>query len=80
MTISVIQPSKFAVYVTEGQDKLPTLYWLRKLHKRLSILLQDTLMIYYILTIFTLTKWWTGYTLQNSNSGLRHNDGLFVKL
>ena len=29
--------------------------------------LQDTLMIYWILTIFILTKWWTGYTLQNSN-------------
>ena len=26
--------TKFAVYVTEGQDKLPTLYWLPKLHKR----------------------------------------------
>ena len=26
--------SKFAVCVTEGQDKLPTLYWLFKLHKR----------------------------------------------
>ena len=25
--------TKFAVYVTEGQDKLPTLYWLPKLHK-----------------------------------------------
>ena len=32
-----------------------------------SIQLQDTLTIYQILTIFTLTKWWTGYTLQNSN-------------
>ena len=26
--------TKFAVCVTEGQDKLPTLYWLPKLHKR----------------------------------------------
>ena len=33
----------------------------------LSIQLQDTLMIYKILTIFTLTKWWTTHTLQNSN-------------
>ena len=33
MTISVNQPP-FAVCVTEGQDKLPTLYWLPKLHKR----------------------------------------------
>ena len=34
---------------------------------RLSIQLQDTLMIYWILKIFTLTKWWTRYILQNSN-------------
>ena len=26
--------TKFAVCVTEGEDKLPTLYWLPKLHKR----------------------------------------------
>ena len=26
--------TKFAVCVSEGQDKLPTLYWLPKLHKR----------------------------------------------
>ena len=31
---------------------------------RLSIQLLDTLTSYKILTIFTLTKWWTGYTLQ----------------
>ena len=31
------------------------------------IQLQDTLMIYLILTIFTLTEWWTGYILQNFN-------------
>ena len=27
-------PVKFSVYVNEGQDKLPTMYWLPKLHKR----------------------------------------------
>ena len=27
-------PVKFCVYVDEGQDKLPTMYWLPKLHKR----------------------------------------------
>ena len=27
-------PVKFSVCVNEGQDKLPTLYWLPKLHKR----------------------------------------------
>ena len=27
-------PVKFTVYVNEGQDKLPTMYWLPKLHKR----------------------------------------------
>ena len=26
--------TKYTVCVTEGQDKLPTLYWLPKLHKR----------------------------------------------
>ena len=26
--------TKFALCVTEGQDKRPTLYWLLKLHKR----------------------------------------------
>ena len=28
-------PVKFSVCVNEGQDKLPTMYWLPKLHKRL---------------------------------------------
>ena len=28
-------PVKFSVCVSEGQDKLPTMYWLPKLHKRL---------------------------------------------
>ena len=28
-------PNKFAVYVKERQDRLPTMYWLPKLHKRL---------------------------------------------
>ena len=27
-------PVKFSVCVNEGQDKLPTMYWLPKLHKR----------------------------------------------
>ena len=27
-------PVKFPVCVNEGQDKLPTLYWLPKLHKK----------------------------------------------
>ena len=27
-------PAKFSVCVNEGQGKLPTLYWLPKLHKR----------------------------------------------
>ena len=27
-------PNKFAVYVKERQDRLPTMYWLPKLHKR----------------------------------------------
>ena len=27
-------PVKFSVFVNEGQDKLPTMYWLPKLHKR----------------------------------------------
>ena len=27
-------PNKFAVYVMERQDRLPTMYWLPKLHKR----------------------------------------------
>ena len=27
-------PVKFSVCVNEGQDKLSTMYWLRKLHKR----------------------------------------------
>ena len=27
-------PIKFSVSVIEGQDKLPTMYWLPKLHKR----------------------------------------------
>ena len=27
-------PVKFYVCVSEGQDKLPTMYWLPKLHKR----------------------------------------------
>ena len=27
-------PVKFSVCVKEGQDKLPTMYWLPKLHKR----------------------------------------------
>ena len=27
-------PVKFSVCVSEGQDKLPTMYWLPKLHKR----------------------------------------------
>ena len=27
-------PVKFCVCVNEGQDKLPTMYWLPKLHKR----------------------------------------------
>ena len=27
-------PNKFAVYVKEHQDRLPTMYWLPKLHKR----------------------------------------------
>ena len=27
-------PNKFAVYVKERQDRLPTMYWLSKLHKR----------------------------------------------
>ena len=27
-------PNKFAVYVKERQDRLPTMYWLCKLHKR----------------------------------------------
>ena len=27
-------PVKFFVCVNEGQDKLPTMYWLPKLHKR----------------------------------------------
>ena len=27
-------PKKFAVYVKERQDRLPTMYWLPKLHKR----------------------------------------------
>ena len=28
------KPVKFSVCVNEGQDKLPTMYWLPKLHKR----------------------------------------------
>ena len=31
--VSVV-PVKFSVCVNEGQDKLPTMYWLPKLHKR----------------------------------------------
>ena len=27
-------PVKFSVCVNEGKDKLPTMYWLPKLHKR----------------------------------------------
>ena len=27
-------PVKFSVCVSEGQDKLPTMYWLHKLHNR----------------------------------------------
>ena len=27
-------PNKFAVYVKERQDRIPTMYWLPKLHKR----------------------------------------------
>ena len=27
-------PAKFSVCVNEGQDKLPTMFWLPKLHKR----------------------------------------------
>ena len=27
-------PLKFSICVNEGQDKLPTMYWLPKLHKR----------------------------------------------
>ena len=27
-------PNKFVVYVKERQDRLPTMYWLPKLHKR----------------------------------------------
>ena len=26
-------PVKFSVYVSEGQGKIPTMYWLPKLHK-----------------------------------------------
>ena len=28
-------PVKFSICVNEGQDKLPTMYWLPRLHKRL---------------------------------------------
>ena len=34
MTISVIQPPGLLYVLLKDQDKLPTLYWLHKLHKR----------------------------------------------
>ena len=30
-------PVKFSVCVNEGQDKLPTMYWLPKLHKKVQV-------------------------------------------
>ena len=32
-------PVKFSVCVNEGQDKLPSMYWLHKLHRRLALVL-----------------------------------------
>ena len=36
-------PFKFAVIVKERQDKLPTMYWLPKLHKRPTCIKLDSL-------------------------------------
>ena len=33
-TKQLLKPNKFAVDVKERQDRLPTMYWLPKLHKR----------------------------------------------
>ena len=30
-------PVEFSVYVSEGQDKLPAMYWLPKLHESLPL-------------------------------------------
>ena len=41
-------PVKFSVCVNEGQDKLPTMYWLPKLHKRALQILALVLLLNFL--------------------------------